>query len=184
MKTQRILPFLCTALLILVVGCGNSRDMTTATQGPGPMNTTAEFDVAGTAESNSIVENAMAVDELSTLVGALQQADLVDALSGPGPYTVFAPTNAAFQRAQVSSDELEAVLLHHVAEGEVMSGELTDGMAVVMLGGEEAMISLDGASANIDGADVLIADIESSNGVIHVINLVLNPTEGGNIDSD
>ena len=184
MNTYRLVPLLGAALLLVIAGCSNSRTMSTNMEGPGPMNTTAEIDLSGTASSNSIVENAMAIEDLSMLVNALQQADLVGALSGPGPFTVFAPTNAAFARADVDMDNLENVLLYHVAEGEMMSGQLTDGMTLSMMGGEEAMVSVDGMTYNIDGADVLYPNIESSNGVIHIINLVLNPTEGGHIDTD
>ena len=151
----------------------------------GSMSTT--LDLSGTSPSNSVLENAMAVDDLSALVGAVQAAGLVDALRGDGPFTVFAPTNDAFARAGVDpsdTDALRNVLLYHVVEGNVMAGDLSDGMIVETLSGEQASVSLDGTSVNIDDADVVYADLAATNGVIHVINLVLNPTPGGMVDTN
>lgn len=143
---------------------------------------------ATTSPSNTIVENAMAIPNLSNLVEAVQAAGLVETLNGPGSFTVFAPINAAFDRADMaefsstmSDDEmanLQMLLKSHVADDAMMYGTLNEGAEIVMLSGEEFPIGRDEndlMSKRISNADFLVYDIESSNGVIHIINLVLNP---------
>ena len=132
----------------------------------------------------SIVDIALANDDFSILVAALVEADLVDALSGEGPFTVFAPTNAAFADLLEALDieaadllahpQLADVLLYHVVSGQVMSGDLVDGMEAATLQGEMLTVDLtDGVMIN--ASQVITADIEASNGVIHVIDTVLVP---------
>lgn len=140
-----------------------------------------------TSPDNTIVENAMAIPNLSNLVEALTAAGLVETLNGPGPYTVFAPINEAFDRADLAEfdmmsdaemETLQELLKSHVADDEVEYGELTQGTEVVMLSGEEFPVARDAGdelTKRISNADFLVYNIESSNGVIHLINLVLNP---------
>ena len=134
--------------------------------------------------SNTIVDIALAGENFSILVAALQAADLVETLQGEGPFTVFAPTDEAFE-ALLEALEIEAadllahpqladVLLYHVVAGAVMSTDLEDGMEAETVGGESVTISLeDGVFVN--EAEVVTADIEADNGVIHVIDSVLVP---------
>ena len=141
-----------------------------------------------TSSANTILENARAIPSLSNFVEAVQAAGLEDTLSGAGPYTVFAPTNQAFDLVDkdeldtmMSEDEreqFEALLLSHVTEGETTYGELNDGTTVVMLSGADLNIarqSNDQLTKRIGEAEIIVYDIESSNGVIHVVNLVLDP---------
>ncbi len=143
--------------------------------------------IAGASASATLVENAMAVAELSTLVEALKAAGLVEVLSGPGPYTIFAPTNQAFDLVDademVSADlsaedkeKLAMLLKSHVVDGKIMFGELNDGEIVKTLSGADYGVSLEdgGLEKRIGEADIIAYDIESSNGVIHVVNLVLD----------
>ncbi|WP_281988750.1 fasciclin domain-containing protein [Aquimarina aggregata] len=129
----------------------------------------------------SIVEIAVNTPELSTLVGALQAAELVEALSGDGPFTVFAPTNDAFATLETipSGDALKEVLLYHVAAGKFTAEDLLQKQTVTTLQGDEVSIEID-ESGNVllnGNIKVAIADIEASNGIIHVIEGVLLPTE-------
>lgn len=136
------------------------------------------------AAKKSIVEIAVDDDNFSILVAALQEADLVDALSGDGPFTVFAPTNAAFEALLVdlgitaeqllSQSMLADVLLYHVVEGEVLSSALTEGMEATTLNGEKITFTLDGG-AKVNGSVISAVDIEATNGVIHVIDTVIIP---------
>ena len=136
------------------------------------------------AAEKSIVEIAVDDDNFSILVAALQEADLVDALSGDGPFTVFAPTNAAFEALLVdlgitaeqllSQSMLADVLLYHVVEGEVLSSALTEGMEATTLNGEKITFTLDGG-AKVNGSVISAVDIEATNGVIHVIDTVIIP---------
>merc|ERR1712176_1330764 len=130
----------------------------------------------------SVVDIAVADDAFSTLVSLLQQAELVETLSGPGPFTVFAPTNEAFAAlpestvAWLTSDEnkdaLVEVLTYHVVSGSVMFSDLTAGN-VPTVEGQAVTVSLD--PVMINSANVMTADIGASNGVIHVIDSVLIP---------
>ena len=137
-------------------------------------------------ELPSIVDIAVSIDDFSILVAALTEADLVGALSGDGPFTVFAPTNDAFV-ALLEALEIEAadllahpqladVLLYHVVSGKVMSTDLVDGMEAPTLQGESLTIDLsDGVKIN--ASTVTTADVEASNGVIHIIDTVLVPED-------
>lgn len=130
-----------------------------------------------------IVDTAVAAGDFTTLVAAVEAAGLVDALKGDGPYTVFAPTDAAFAKLPAGTVDalladpkgaLTQVLLYHVVPGKVMSSDLSNGMQAATLQGEDVVFSLaDGAKVN--NANIAAADIEASNGVIHVVDTVLLP---------
>ena len=133
----------------------------------------------------TIVEIAVGNPDFSTLVAALQAADLVDALSGEGPFTVFAPTNEAF--AQLPAGTLEMLLLpenkaklagiltYHVVAGKVMAADVVTITEATSLEGDTIAITVSDAGVMVDAASVVVTDIEASNGVIHVINAVILP---------
>ncbi|MDR9388209.1 MAG: fasciclin domain-containing protein [Balneolaceae bacterium] len=137
------------------------------------------------ALAKDIVDLAVETEELSTLVTAVQAADLVETLKSDGPFTVFAPTSEAFNALPEgvlemllqpeNKDKLTAVLAYHVVPAKVMSGDLTDDMKAPTLEGSEATITIVDGMAKVDGATVAIADIEASNGVVHVIDQVILP---------
>ncbi len=135
------------------------------------------------SEPGTIVDIAVENEAFSTLVAAVTAADLVETLQGEGPFTVFAPTDDAF--AELPEGTLEAlledipmltsILTYHVVPGEVMSGDLAEGCnEVETVNGAMATICA-GDTVTIDGATVTQADIEASNGVIHVIDGVILP---------
>jgi len=140
-------------------------------------------------EPQSIVEIASSNPSFSTLVDALVKADLVSVLEGVGPFTVFAPTNEAFEALfsdlgvsgleDLSAEALEPILLYHVLSGKVMSSDLTNGyVSTVSPGPEETYVSLlvETGDVTLNGStSVTAADIVASNGVIHVIDKVLLP---------
>jgi uncharacterized surface protein with fasciclin (FAS1) repeats len=134
------------------------------------------------AASGDIVDIAASNPDFSTLVTAVKAADLVDTLKGPGPFTVFAPTNDAFARLPAGALDalladkaaLTKVLTYHVVAGKVGSGDVVKlTRAATVQGGEIMIDSSDGV--RINGAKVVITDIQASNGVIHVIDTVLLP---------
>ncbi|NCC76766.1 MAG: fasciclin domain-containing protein [Clostridia bacterium] len=141
--------------------------------------------LAETAPTQSIVEIAVGNPDFSILVSALQKADLVTALQGTGPFTVFAPTNAAFAdllaALDVSAEELLAqpdlakVLLYHVVSGKVMSTDLSNGLEAATLNGEKVKFDLSGAP-KVNDANITAVDIQATNGVIHVIDKVIVPS--------
>lgn len=136
------------------------------------------------AQDQSIVDIAVSNPDFSILVAALQKAELVEALQGEGPFTVFAPTNEAFEKLlgelDITADDLlnhpqlSDVLLYHVVSGKVLSTDLQNEMEAETLGGQKITVDLmDGVKIN--QSTVTTADLEASNGVIHVIDTVLVP---------
>ena len=134
--------------------------------------------------SMDIGDTAKDAGSFETLLAAATAAGLVDTLKGEGPFTVFAPTDEAFAalpEGTVDSlllpenkDQLTAILTYHVVPGKVMSGDLTDDMAATTVQGTDVMIDLDNG-VMVQDATVVNADIEASNGVIHVIDKVIMP---------
>lgn len=136
------------------------------------------------AKSN-IVEVAASNEDFSTLVAAVQAAGLAEVLSGEGPYTVFAPTNEAFAALPEGTvemlllpenkDKLVAILTYHVVAGDVSAAEVLELTEVTTLQGDTAVIAVTDDGVTIDGANVVVTDIDASNGVIHVIDAVITP---------
>ncbi len=134
----------------------------------------------------NIVETAAGNPAFSTLVTALTAADLTSALGGTGPFTVFAPSNDAFAKLPAGTvedlvlpankDKLVAILKLHVVSGKHMAAEFTDKSAeIATLGGEKVTVTGKDGSVHVGGANVSTADLDTSNGVIHVIDTVLMP---------
>ncbi|UWR22152.1 fasciclin domain-containing protein [Sulfitobacter sp. S190] len=149
------------------------------------LTTATAFGTAAYAASDAdIVETATAAGDFETLLAAAAAADLVDTLKGDGPFTVFAPTDAAFAALPEGTveellkpenkDQLAAILTYHVIPGKVMSTDLQDDMEAATVQGDTVMIDLD-SGVMVDDANVVSADIEASNGVIHVIDKVIMP---------
>ncbi len=125
---------------------------------------------------DDIVATAVAAGMFDSLAGALTSAMLVETLQGPGPFTVFAPTDAAFAKlaAVPSGDALKNVLLYHVVSGAVGSGDLKAGMVPTLLDGKSVEVDLTGG-VTINSSKVTAANIIAKNGVIHVVDTVLIP---------
>lgn len=158
------------------------------------LTTAAAFTLATSAFADGhgnkmdIVDTAVDAGSFTTLVAAVQAAGLVDTLKGDGPFTVFAPTDEAFAALPEGTvetlllpenkDQLVAILTYHVVPGKVMSTDLSDGMEAATVQGESITIDLDNG-VMVDAANVVTADIETSNGVIHVIDAVILPGADG-----
>ena len=135
--------------------------------------------------SSTIVETAVATDALSTLVAAVTAADLGETLSGDGPFTVFAPTNDAFGALPAGTvdtllepanrEKLTSVLTFHVVSGKLLAADLSDGQTLTTVQGQTLMVKIDGATVTVNDVPVVKADVEASNGVVHVIGGVLLP---------
>lgn len=134
-----------------------------------------------TAQAADIVDTAVSAGSFKTLVTAVQAAGLVDTLKGPGPFTVFAPTDEAF--AKIPKAQLDAllkdkaaltkVLTYHVVPGKVMAADVKAGKVKTVQGGELTVTTTGGVK--VDAANVVKTDIAASNGVIHVIDTVILP---------
>ena len=141
--------------------------------------------IAGAADKD-IVDTAVAAGSFKTLAAALQAADLVDALKGDGPFTVFAPTDEAFSKLPAGTVEtllkpenkqqLSAVLTYHVVAGKVAAKQVVGLKGAVTLNGQRVDIAVNGGKVSVDKAMVVKTDIECSNGIIHVIDSVILPS--------
>ncbi|GJL96022.1 MAG: hypothetical protein DHS20C05_24270 [Hyphococcus sp.] len=132
-----------------------------------------------------IVDTAVAAGQFETLAAALGAADLVDTLKGDGPFTVFAPTDAAFAKLPAGTVEsllkpenkakLTAILTYHVVPGKVMAADVVKLSEAKTVNGAKVSISAKGGAVMINKATVTTADVKASNGVIHIIDTVLLP---------
>lgn len=135
------------------------------------------------APSGNIVDVASSDEQFSTLVTAIQAAGLAETLSGEGPFTVFAPTNAAFEKLPSGTlqdllnkpEELAKVLTYHVVSGEVKAADVVKLTETTTVNGKVAPITVNGETVKIGDATVVKTDIKTSNGIIHVIDSVLIP---------
>ena len=137
-------------------------------------------------KSKDIVDTAVAAGQFTTLAAALQAADLVDTLKGDGPFTVFAPTDAAFAKLPEGTvesllkpenrDQLVAILTYHVVAGKVEAADVVKLDEAKTVNGQDVQITVADNGVQINNANVIKTDIEASNGVIHVIDTVIIPS--------
>jgi uncharacterized surface protein with fasciclin (FAS1) repeats len=136
-------------------------------------------------EKKDIVDVAVENGSFNTLVAAVKAAGLVETLKGEGPFTVFAPTDAAFEKLPEGTvamllkpenkDKLVSVLTYHVVAGKVMASDVVKVTSATTVQGQYVMVKVNGDKVMINDAHVVIADVKASNGVIHVIDTVLMP---------
>lgn len=136
-------------------------------------------------DKKDIVDTAVVAGQFNTLAKALEAAGLVDTLKGPGPFTVFAPTDAAFAKLPAGTldellkpenkQKLVAILTYHVVPGDVMAAQVVKDKELKTVEGQPIQISVHGGKVKVDNANVVKTDIVCSNGVIHVIDSVMMP---------
>ena len=156
------------AMILGVTACGGSSKTTNSAPAAAPA-------------TSDIVDTAVAAGSFTTLVTAIKAAGLVDTLKGPGPFTVFAPTDAAFAKLPAGTVDalladkakLTAVLTYHVVPGKVMAKDVKAGKVKTVQGSEITVATANGVM--VDGAKVVKTDIVADNGVIHVIDSVIMP---------
>lgn len=196
MKKQFLVFAAAAAFSITIVSCGettkegmSSQQDSSAVSTDTPSVSTQEQGVmvggAMMVPSKNIVQNAAASTDHSTLMAAVTQAGLVETLSGTGPFTVFAPTNTAFEAVPKatldnlmkpeSKEELTKVLTYHVVPGNYKAADLANGQKLKTVQGNELTVRVADGKVWINDAEVTTADAVSSNGVTHVINKVLMP---------
>ncbi|MCU0280301.1 MAG: fasciclin domain-containing protein [Acidimicrobiia bacterium] len=167
MRTPIRLAAILAALGLFVAACGGEADETTTT----------------TAPLKDIVDTAVEAGSFTTLVAAVQAAGLVETLKGEGPFTVFAPTDEAFAALPEGTVEalladipaLTDILLYHVVAGKVMAADVVNLTSATTVQGSDLAIVVEDGKVMINGVNVITTDIETSNGVIHVIDAVLIP---------
>jgi uncharacterized surface protein with fasciclin (FAS1) repeats len=168
--TSKRIPIMAALVLALAVGVATGTAGRTTTAGPKM------------GEQN-LVQTAVAAGQFKTLASLLQQAGLAGALEGKGPFTVFAPTDAAFAKVPKATlaslaknkTKLRAVLLYHVVKGKVTAAQAMKLDSAKTLEGKPVSIRFSGGKVIVGGATVIKANVTASNGVIHVINKVLIP---------
>lgn len=184
---KKITLFTVVSLVIFIASCGsdsNSNSETTeSSEQAAP--TTGQSGVQDDASQKNVVQVAIGSQDHTTLVKAVQAADLVDALSNAGPFTVFAPTNAAFDKLPAGTvegllkpekkDDLADILQYHVSVGVYNAEQLQDGQSLGQVNGSNITISKKDGKIVVNGTATVIASIPASNGVIHVIDGVLLP---------
>ena len=186
------------AVTLLAAACGDDGGDDASDTSTEETSTTEEMDdessdttMAEEAEGDDIVDTAIAAGDFTTLVAAVQAAGLEETLRGEGPFTVFAPTDDAFAALPAGtvdtlladpSGALTDILTYHVVEGEVLAADVVgmDGQAVTTVNGGTFTVGVDGDAVTLTDAqgntvNVVQTDIETSNGVIHVIDAVLMP---------
>jgi uncharacterized surface protein with fasciclin (FAS1) repeats len=179
----------CFIAAVLLIGSCNSGEATTST---GNSNTIAEATNGGgqsavqdDESAKDVVKVAVGSKDHSTLVAAVKQADLVNALSNAGPFTVFAPVNAAFDKLPAGTveslmkpenkEKLQDILQYHVFVGSLSTTLMQDGQTLNQVNGGNITITKNGDKVVINNTANIIASIPASNGVIHVIDAVLVP---------
>ena len=170
------------AALLFLSGCSSDEDEATAPETTAAPSAMAS-EPAMTEEPGTIVDVAAANPDFETLVAAVTAAGLAETLSGEGPFTVFAPTDEAFDALPEgvldalllpeNKDALTSILTYHVVSGEVMAADVTAGDVETVEGSTIAITTDDGVKVN--DANVIATDVDASNGVIHVIDAVLVP---------
>ena len=190
---RRIFPVAAVLALALTTAACGSDDADTAATGSAPMTTSAAPSPSPSESmaTADIVDTAVAAGNFTTLAAALQAAGLVETLKGPGPFTVFAPTDDAFAKLPAGTvdtllkdpkGDLTQILTYHVVPGKVMAADVVklDGQKVKTVQGGDLTIGVDGDKVTLTDAagntvNVTMTDVEASNGVIHVIDGVLMP---------
>ncbi len=197
MRNRTILRLLAPVAVagLFLAACGGddddaSGDTTTTAAASEDTTETTETTMTtddSTAGEETIVDIAAANPDFSTLVAAVEAAGLAETLSGEGPFTVFAPTNEAFDAALaalgVTAEELLAdpnlaqILTYHVVPGMILSTDLQPEQTVATVEGSDVTITVGADGATVNDANIVATDIVASNGVIHVIDAVLLPPD-------
>ncbi len=191
MKRLTLFLVAAAAMSTALVSCGNNAKKEAKTEDSVQTEVQASeesgVEVGGSmmVPSKNIVENAAGSSDHTTLVAAVKAAELVETLSGTGPFTVFAPTNEAFNALPAgtvegllkpeSKDALTGILTYHVVSGALKAADLKDGEELTTVNGKKLKVTIKDGVAMVGNAKVTIADAVSSNGVTHVIDQVLLP---------
>lgn len=185
MKKISLLAALSIGLFITSCNQNNSSETATATTEAAASDAAGQSGIQDDMSQKNVVQVAMSSKDHTTLVTAVKAAELVDALSNAGPFTVFAPTNAAFDKLPAGTvegllkperkEELADILQYHVSVGVYSADQLQDGQNLGQVNGGNITISKKDGKIMVNGAATVIASIPASNGIIHVIDGVLLP---------
>lgn len=178
-------PILFCCIFFMACGSDKTSNATTETSSVTTNNNSGQSAVQDDISQRNVVQVAISSKDHTTLVKAVQAADLVNALSNAGPFTVFAPTNEAFDKLPAGTvenllkaekkDDLTNILQYHVSLGVFKAENFTDGEVIGQVNGDNITITKKDGKLMINGTATIIASIPASNGIIHVIDAVLLP---------
>ena len=184
-RNKLITASLIGSLLIVLMACGGSSETETTTVQPtdNSQKLVSEESQPADEVSKTIVDIAVEDERFTTLVVALQAAELDSVLTGSGPFTVFAPTDSAFSKLPEGTVEslladipaLNDILLYHVVSGDVLAADVLNLESAETLQGDFFSISTEDGKVMVNDAEVIITDITASNGIIHALDTVLLP---------
>lgn len=173
------------SVLLFATACNNSKTTDNAATASESTATTGQSGVKDDASEKNVVQVAIGSKDHTTLVTAVKAAELVDALSNAGPFTVFAPTNAAFDKLPAGTvdgllktekkDELTTILQYHVSLGVFKPDMFQDGQTIGQVDGGNISISKKTDGIYVNGTSKIIASIPAANGIVHVVDGVLLP---------
>ena len=188
MKQSKMIMVVGGIVVLLAIGgvilmSRSSSDMAQTAEPQESMTTTQEETAETTMTNQNIVEVAQGAGGFTTLLAAAEAAGLVSTLTGDGPYTVFAPTDEAFNKLPAGTveallkdkEKLTQILTYHVVPGKVMAKDVVTLTSTTTVQGQDVKVKVDNGTVMINDATVVTTDIEASNGVIHVIDTVLMP---------
>jgi uncharacterized surface protein with fasciclin (FAS1) repeats len=181
-KTFQILAALA---MIFLMSCKNSTQTTADPSATEPNSDAGQATVKDDASMKDIVKVAVGSPDHTTLVSALKQADLVDVLANPGPFTVFAPTNEAFDKLPKGTlddlmkpekkADLQNILQYHVTTSSLKADYFKDGQTIGMVNGDNIVVSVKDGKIILNNSAAVIASVQASNGMVHIIDGVLLP---------
>lgn len=189
---KKLISILSVGSMMFIVSCssGSAEHKEAAAATANTQETPAQTGQSGVSDdvsAKNIVQTAIGSKDHTTLVAAVQAAELVDALSNAGPFTVFAPTNAAFEKLPAGTVEgllkpekkeaLQDILQYHVSVGVYQADALQDGQSLGQVNGGSIKITKKDGKIVVNGTANVVASIQTSNGVIHVIDAVLLPSQ-------
>lgn len=183
---KQILQILLIATATLLFACTNNKEQKKESVTNENANTNAgQANVKDDASMKDIVKVAVNSPDHTTLVKALQQAELVDVLANPGPFTVFAPTNAAFDKLPKGTlddlmkpekkADLQNILQYHVTTSALKSDFFKDGQTIGMVNGEDITVNVKDGKIMLNNSATIVASVQASNGMVHIIDGVLLP---------
>jgi uncharacterized surface protein with fasciclin (FAS1) repeats len=182
---KKIFSFSFLALVLTITACNSETKQTQTEQATEAINGGGQSAVQDNESAKDVVKVAAGSKDHTTLVAAVKQAELVDALSNAGPFTVFAPTNAAFDKLPKGTvedlmkpenkEKLQDILQYHVFVGSLSTELMQDGQTLNEVNGGNITISKKDGKVVINNSATIIASIPAANGIIHVIDGVLLP---------
>ena len=182
---QHMIKLLSVVILSAMISCNEAPATTSTTSAETPAVTGGQEKVSDDVSQKDVVKVAVASQDHTTLVAALKQADLVTALSNAGPFTVFAPTNAAFDKLPAGTverlmkddkkDDLQNILQYHVTLSALDASSFTDGQVLGMVNGDNVTVNIKDGKVMLNNSATIVASIRASNGMVHVIDGVLLP---------